>query len=140
MSKVVVEDWIPRESTVDTADGGVATQVTVEHTDEPNNLVTPVDGLAAEVNVAMPDVHVREVYIPGTRGPIGPIGPVGPQGKAFEYEDFTPEQLALLKGEKGDKFTFEDFTPEDIEKILVTQPPLDPSPVELFDSILSEVP
>ena len=44
MSKVAIEDWIPRESTVETANGSVATQVTVEHTDEPNNLVTPVDG------------------------------------------------------------------------------------------------
>ena len=27
----------------------------------------------------------------------------GDKGDAFTYEDFTPEQLALLKGEKGDK-------------------------------------
>lgn len=28
---------------------------------------------------------------------------VGPKGDPFTYEDFTPEQLAALKGEKGDK-------------------------------------
>lgn len=34
----------------------------------------------------------------------------GKDGKDFQYSDFTPEQLALLKGEKGEPFTFEDFT------------------------------
>lgn len=28
---------------------------------------------------------------------------IGPKGDPFTYEDFTPEQLATLKGEKGDK-------------------------------------
>lgn len=32
----------------------------------------------------------------------------------FEYSDFTPEQLALLKGEHGDAFVYEDFTPEQL--------------------------
>lgn len=36
-------------------------------------------------------------------GATGPRGPKGPQGDAFTYEDFTPEQLAALKGPKGDK-------------------------------------
>lgn len=31
------------------------------------------------------------------------IGPRGEQGDPFTYDDFTPEQLASLKGEKGDK-------------------------------------
>ena len=30
-------------------------------------------------------------------------GEKGDKGDAFTYEDFTPEQLAALKGEKGDK-------------------------------------
>ncbi len=37
----------------------------------------------------------------------------GPKGDAFTYADFTPAQLAALKGAKGDKgdpFTFADFT------------------------------
>lgn len=57
----------------------------------------------------------------GATGPQGPIGLTGPQGvqgpkgdkgdtgekgekgDAFTYEDFTPEQLVLLKGEQGEK-------------------------------------
>lgn len=37
------------------------------------------------------------------RGPQGPKGADGEPGKAFTYEDFTEEQLSLLKGPKGDK-------------------------------------
>ena len=37
------------------------------------------------------------------------------RGFPFTYEDFTPEQLAKLKGDKGDPFTFEDFTAAQIE-------------------------
>ena len=38
----------------------------------------------------------------GDTGDAGPQGPKGDPGEAFTYEDFTPEQLAALKGEKGD--------------------------------------
>ena len=47
--------------------------------------------------------------VQGIQGPTGPQGETGPQGiqgdkgDAFTYADFTPEQLALLKGDKGDK-------------------------------------
>lgn len=53
--------------------------------------------------------------------------PKGDKGDAFVYDNFTPEQLALLtgpqgeigpKGEKGDKgnpFTYSDFTQEQLE-------------------------
>lgn len=34
----------------------------------------------------------------GPEGPIGPMGPRGPIGKPFEFKDFTPEQIELLKG------------------------------------------
>lgn len=37
------------------------------------------------------------------------------RGLPFTYEDFTPEQLAKLKGDKGEPFTFDDFTPAQIE-------------------------
>lgn len=39
------------------------------------------------------------------------------KGDPFVYENFTPEQLAKLKGDKGDKgdpFAFEDLTPEQL--------------------------
>lgn len=44
----------------------------------------------------------------------------GPKGDPFTYADFTPEQLAALKGEKGnpgekgDPFTYADFTAEQL--------------------------
>ena len=38
----------------------------------------------------------------GPKGDIGSQGPQGPKGDAFTFEDFTPEQLASLKGPKGD--------------------------------------
>lgn len=39
----------------------------------------------------------------GPQGDKGDIGPQGPKGDAFTYENFTAEQLTLLKGAKGDK-------------------------------------
>ena len=39
----------------------------------------------------------------GEKGEQGLTGQKGDKGDAFTYDDFTPEQLALLKGEKGDK-------------------------------------
>lgn len=39
------------------------------------------------------------------------------RGLPFTYEDFTPEQLQKLKGEKGDPFTFKDFTAAQIEML-----------------------
>ena len=42
------------------------------------------------------------------------------KGRAFTYEDFTPEQLEALrggKGDKGDPFKFEDLTPEQLKKL-----------------------
>ena len=39
----------------------------------------------------------------GDKGDTGPAGLQGPKGDAFTFEDFTPEQLANLKGPKGDK-------------------------------------
>ena len=38
----------------------------------------------------------------GAQGETGPQGLPGEKGEPFTFEDFTPEQLALLKGEKGD--------------------------------------
>lgn len=39
------------------------------------------------------------------------------KGDPFTYSDFTPEQLAALKGEKGDPFTYADFTPEQLASL-----------------------
>lgn len=110
MSKVVIESWLPKKQSVDLGNGVEATEVTVSLLDDPVIHATPVESIPTELEAVLPDIRVREVHIPGT------------------------------KGDKGDKFKFEDFTEADIQAILVTQPPLDPSPVELFDSILNEVP
>lgn len=39
----------------------------------------------------------------GQRGPQGQVGPRGETGAAFTYDDFTPEQLELLRGPQGQK-------------------------------------
>ena len=41
----------------------------------------------------------------GDEGPQGEKGEPGIRGAAFRFEDFTPDQLAGLKGAKGDPFT-----------------------------------
>ena len=38
----------------------------------------------------------------GEKGDTGPQGEKGEKGDAFTYDDFTPEQLAALKGENGE--------------------------------------
>ena len=54
------------------------------------------------------DILYGRLFISGEQGPQGPIGPQGevgpqgPKGDPFTYDDFTPEQLAKLKGPKGD--------------------------------------
>ena len=62
----------------------------------------------------------------GIQGERGEQGDKGEKGDAFVYTDFTPEQLALLKGEKGEQgdkgdkgdignpFIYSDFTPEQL--------------------------
>lgn len=49
------------------------------------------------------------------------------RGLPFTYDDFTPEQLAALKGDKGDPFTWTDFTAAQIE--LLKQPATDAAKV-----------
>lgn len=43
-----------------------------------------------------------EEWITSLKGETGEQGIQGPKGDAFEFNDFTPEQLVSLKGEKGD--------------------------------------
>ena len=56
--------------------------------------------------------------------PAGEKGAKGDKGDAFTYDDFTPEQLAALKGAdgadgaKGDPFTYADFTPEQLAALM----------------------
>lgn len=71
----------------------------------------------------------------GEQGDKGERGEKGDKGNAFTFADFTPEELASLKGEKGDKgdkglqgeqgiqgvkgdpFIYKDFTSEEIESL-----------------------
>ncbi len=55
-------------------------------------------------------------WLESLKGADGQNGIDGTNGKDFTYLDFTPEQLALLKGEKGQDgiITFADLTPEQI--------------------------
>jgi len=50
----------------------------------------------------------------GIQGVKGDTGAKGDKGDAFEYSDFTPEQLASLKGEKGDDYV---LTEQDKQEI-----------------------
>ena len=45
----------------------------------------------------------EQEWLDSLKGLQGPQGDPGPKGDPFRYEDFTPEQLAALKGPKGDK-------------------------------------
>ena len=58
-------------------------------------------------------------------------GPKGDKGDAFVYSDFTPEQLASLKGEKGDRGPQGEQGPQG--------PPGDPSTSETVIEIKSDV-
>ena len=62
-----------------------------------------LQGIQGEIGPQGPKGEKGEQGLQGIQGEIGPQGPKGDKGNAFTYEDFTPEQLAALKGEKGDK-------------------------------------
>ena len=52
--------------------------------------------------VADPTISAECVHYDFLKGDKGDRGEKGEKGDPFEYEDFTPEQLAALKGDKGD--------------------------------------
>jgi hypothetical protein len=60
----------------------------------PDNALTS-EKLTAAINTAL--AQAKE------SGEFNGAGTKGDKGDPFTYEDFTPEQLAALKGEKGDK-------------------------------------
>lgn len=64
------------------------------------------------------DTHIQRRSAWGNWKNLLPIDEL--KGKAFTYEDFTPEQLEALrwgKGDKGEAFKFEDFTLEQLKKL-----------------------
>ena len=58
---------------------------------------------AYEIAVAHGFRGTEQEWLDSLKGIQGPQGEPGPKGDPFRYEDFTPEQLAALKGPKGDK-------------------------------------
>lgn len=98
------------------------------------------------INISYDEIFVRTEQGPkgeqGIQGERGAKGEKGERGEPFRYEDFTEEQLLLLKGEKGERgergiqgeqgqqglqgergakgekgepFRYEDFTPEQLQ-------------------------
>lgn len=68
--------------------------------DNVNVDITPV--VEGDPEIVVEFSNPTYVGAQGPQGPVGPMGPQGPKGDAFTYEDFTAEQLELLKGPKGD--------------------------------------
>ena len=91
--------------------------VTVGTTTSPKALEGKIKPVKT-VNGASPDEHGNVT--------VDTHGPQGPKGDPFTYDDFTEEQLELLKGPKGDPFTYGDFTEEQLE--LLKGPKGDPGP------------
>lgn len=89
-------------------------------------LPKPEKGEKGETGKTGPQGEPGPQGIPGENGEQGPIGPEGkqgiqgiqgPKGEPFTYEDFTPEQLAALKGPKGDTPEIEPLTNDEIDEI-----------------------
>ena len=59
-------------------------------------------GDKGDIGPAGPQGPAGPIGPKGDKGDTGATGPQGPKGDAFTYDDFTPEQLASLKGPKGD--------------------------------------
>lgn len=68
-----------------------------------NGFISDNHDMVNEFNNKINDVNVAISNIPPKEELIGEKGDKGDKGEPFVYEDFTPEQLFLLKGEKGDK-------------------------------------
>ena len=124
---VKTNEW---DAKYDKPEGGIpASDLAVDAL--PEITATKADGVTTVYANGEPIASISD----GAKGDAG--GP-GPKGDAFTYEDFTPEQLAALKGPKGDTgdpgpagpkgdtgspgpagpkgdaFTYEDFTAEQL--------------------------
>ena len=90
----------------DTGASGFSPTVNVNH-ESGEIIITTEDGSATiSFNELKGDTGVKgDTGAKGDTGGTGPKGDTGTKGdtgKAFEFSDFTSEQLASLKGEKGD--------------------------------------
>jgi hypothetical protein len=47
--------------------------------------------------------QLNALKVKGDKGEKGDKGDTGETGKAFTYDDFTEDQLSLLKGPRGDQ-------------------------------------
>ena len=93
-------------ATVDNSTGTPNVTVTTSDTNEVKNFTFAFTGLKGEKGLqgeTGPQGPQGPQGLQGEIGPKGENGPAGPKGDAFTYNDFTPEQLASLKGPKGDK-------------------------------------
>ena len=68
-----------------------------------NGFISDNNDMVNEFNNKINDINVAISNIPPKEELIGEKGDKGDKGDPFVYEDFTPEQLALLKGEKGEQ-------------------------------------
>lgn len=79
----------------------------------------------ADVNGGVEGEYWLLIAKKGDTGQPGQKGEPGERGEAFEYEDFTPEQLEGLRGPKGEPgvqgeaFEYEDFTTEQLNELVI---------------------
>ena len=88
-----------------------ADTVTAVYTDGTSDSFTVADGVSVQSAAVYTNGNLSLTL---SNGDVLTCGNVkGAKGDAFTYSDFTPAQLAALKGEKGEKgdpFTYSDFT------------------------------
>ena len=109
------EQWISISNISHSKNGGETT-VTFHLSNDTSYDLVLKDWESSELRKT--DTHIQRRSAWGDWKNLLPIGEL--RGKAFTYEDFTPEQLEALrwgKGDKGEAFKFEDFTPEQLKKL-----------------------
>ena len=109
------EQWISISNISHSKNGGETT-VTFQLSNDTSYDLVLKDWEPSELRKT--DTHIQRRSAWGDWKNLLPIDEL--KGKAFTYEDFTPEQLEALrwgKGDKGEAFKFEDFTPEQLKKL-----------------------